>query len=235
MTQPLEVAVVIPVFNGEAFITDALESVRRQVVPASEVVVVDDGSTDGSADAARAMARDWPELRVLQQANAGVSSARNNGVAGTSSPLIAFLDHDDRMVPTRLARQCAVFDEQPATEVVFGQMRNELEPGAEKPLYHVVQPKGDHRAIMTMMVRRTAWDRIGGFDERIHTHEDIDWVSRAVASGTVSTYLDEVLMHRRLHGGNASQTITADTHRANMFSVLRARLTETRTNRGGPA
>jgi glycosyltransferase involved in cell wall biosynthesis len=235
MTPPSGIAVIIPVFNAGAFITDALESVRSQVVPASEVVVVDDGSTDGSADAARAMTRDWPQLRVLQQANAGVSNARNRGVASTSSPLIAFLDHDDRMVPTRLARQRAVFEEQPSTQVVIGDWQNELEPGADEPPFHILWPAATRqRAIMTMMLRRTTWNRIGGFDERIQGHEDLDWASRAIASGTTIDYLDEVLVHRRLHGGNASQPITVEMHRAHVFSVLRARLADARTNGGNP-
>ena len=235
MTQPGGVAVIIPVFNAEALLGDALDSVRHQTVPAGEVVVVDDGSRDGSVAIARSMAREWPQLRVLQQANAGVSSARNAGVASTSSPYIAFLDHDDRMVPTRLARQRAVLDSDPATEVVIGQWQNVLEPGAEEPAFHALFPAATRqRAIMTMMVRRSTWDRVGGFDERIHGHEDMDWASRAIASGTSIHYADEVLVHRRLHGGNASQSITVAAHRSNVFSVLRARLADARRHGGDP-
>jgi glycosyltransferase involved in cell wall biosynthesis len=103
------VSVVVPVFAGERFLGDALDSVAAQTYPRTETIVVDDGSPDGSAQIAAAR----PGVRVLRERHRGVAAARNAGVSAVRGELIAFLDQDDEWQPHKLARQTAVLAERP--------------------------------------------------------------------------------------------------------------------------
>jgi len=96
----VKISVVLPVYNGERFLTEALLSLRRQSLPAAEVIAIDDGSTDGSA----AVLAAFPEVRIVRQPNAGCAVARNRGVALATHETIAFLDQDDVLNPERLER-----------------------------------------------------------------------------------------------------------------------------------
>ncbi len=98
------VSVVIPTFNGEAFIADTLRCAQAQTHPAVEIIVVDDGSTDGTC---RVVGQVAPQARVLAQRNAGVSAARNAGIAAAQGNYVICLDQDDIWHPTQLARQVA--------------------------------------------------------------------------------------------------------------------------------
>src|SRR5262245_58223903 len=95
------ITVIIPVFNGEAFLAEALESVFGQDYRPLEVIVVDDGSTDTSAD----VARSFPSVIVVQQSNTGLSGARNAGIQRARGSFLSFLDADDLMAPRRLSKQ----------------------------------------------------------------------------------------------------------------------------------
>lgn len=103
VSPPLEFTVVIPLFNKERFVGRAIESVRRQSHERFRVIVVDDGSTDGSGSAALEAFAGDPRFRLLTQANGGVSAARNVGVLAASTEWIAFLDADDEWMPDFLA------------------------------------------------------------------------------------------------------------------------------------
>ena len=98
------ISVVVPAFNHERFIGEALESVRRQTFEDFEAVIVDDGSTDGTAEIAQAVARKDPRFRVHRQANAGSHAAINRAIALAQGDWIAILNSDDRFAPGRLAR-----------------------------------------------------------------------------------------------------------------------------------
>ena len=105
---PDAVTAVIPAYNAEATLDETLRSVRAQTHRALEIIVVDDGSRDGTAEIARAHAREDPRLRVVQQPNAGVAAARNLGIALARAALVAPVDADDLWAPTKIARQVAV-------------------------------------------------------------------------------------------------------------------------------
>ncbi len=112
--------VVIPVFNGERYVRRAVASAAAQTVPAAEILVVDDGSTDASAD----LAASHPGVRVLTHAtNRGLSAARNTGIAAAATGLVALLDSDDAWDADKMARQLPVFAARPDVAVVFCDFR----------------------------------------------------------------------------------------------------------------
>lgn len=96
------VSVIIPVYNGERFLAEAIRSALDQTLSPAEIIVIDDGSTDASAEVARGFG---PPVRVLAQANLGPAAARNLGVAHAAGDLLAFLDADDLWMPEKLAYQ----------------------------------------------------------------------------------------------------------------------------------
>ncbi len=116
-------AVVIPAWNAERYLAEAIESVLGQTVPVDTILVVDDGSTDDTA----AVARRYPEVRLVQQANAGAGAARNRGVAATDEALLAFLDADDVWLPHKLERQLPHVEER-GFGAVFGLVQNFVSP-----------------------------------------------------------------------------------------------------------
>jgi glycosyltransferase involved in cell wall biosynthesis len=226
------VSVVIPVFNGERFLGEAIESTLAQSRPPAEVVVVDDGSTDGSA----AVAERFPEVTLVRTEHRGVAAARNTGVERSTGDLIAFLDADDLMKPDRLERQTAVLAQQPGLDFVLGRAQVFAEDGVELPEVITARPApmaGDDEPpyyAMTVLIRREAFDRVGPFDTGLRLGQDGDWIMRAIDAGLSYEVIDAPLTVRRFHGANASYD-TAGARRAS-FEILRRRAARHRARSG---
>jgi glycosyltransferase involved in cell wall biosynthesis len=217
------ISVVVPVFQGERFLAAALDSIHRQSLPADEVVVVDDGSTDRSAAIAIEMAERWPALRVLRRENGGPSVATNHGIGATTGEFLTFLDADDLMVETRLEQQARHLGDHPGTDLVIGREEVLVEEGAVAPAWIRAADDGTPRPyMMSMMVRRAAFDRVGGFDPSLRASQDLDWMVRARAAGLRMDILDAVLIRRRMHGDNLVYGTAAI--RQGMLRALRGRL-----------
>src|SRR3954471_6257858 len=118
------VSVIMPAFNAEAYIGRAVASVLRQTCADLELLIVDDGSSDGTVAAARAFADRDPRVRVLQQPNAGPGPARNTGFRAAEGRLFAFLDSDDEWDAELLAEHVAILAARPDLDVLVGNARN---------------------------------------------------------------------------------------------------------------
>jgi len=134
------VSVIMPLHNGEAFLAEALASVLGQVEADFEVILVDDGSSDGTRRIAEYHERKHPSVRLLSQGNAGVTVARNRGVAVARGEYLAFLDQDDRWRPEALATHLCAFGLEPALAYTVAHQRCFLEPGADCPDWFRLQP-----------------------------------------------------------------------------------------------
>ena len=233
MRAPL-VSCVIPVLNGERFLAEAIESVLGQTYASVEVVVADDGSTDGTAGV---VARFRDRVRLVTQANAGHAAARNLGLAQVRGELIGFLDADDLWHPRKLARQVDLLDARRDLSMCFTLLRNFVD-GRDTPESLLADTALDGAVpgytSVTMLARRELFTRIGGFDRSLAHGNDRDWFLRAVEAGATKEMIGEVLVFRRLHGENRSRT-TAPASRAEYVRIVKASLDRRRAAGGGQA
>ena len=194
------VSAIVPVYDGERYLPEALESVRAQGYADLELIVVDDGSTDGSAAVAQAAG-----ARVVRQANGGIGAARNAGLAVATGAFIAFLDADDAWCAGRLGAQLAAFDAEPALEIVSGHvvqfLSPELAPEVAARIRCPPEPLPGH-AFGAMLIRRAAFDRVGPVSTTHQKAECVDWCMRARDLGVRLKMLPDVVLRRRLHAAN---------------------------------
>lgn len=216
MTPLPTVSAVIPVYNGEAYVSDAIRSVLEQSQPAIECIVVDDGSTDGTAEAVHQFGTD---VRYVVQENSGVSMARNRGAGEAHGDLVAFLDHDDVWEPTKIAAQVAVLTAEPATLALCAMTITDAR-GIAMGERHL-RPRTDLRIGMltfdgteipscssTGVIWKSDFDRLGGFDPGLGTSADWDLLFRVLLRGRLA-YVDEPLTRYRVHGSNMSRNVAS--------------------------
>jgi glycosyltransferase involved in cell wall biosynthesis len=214
------VSVVIPVHQGERFVAHAIETALAQDRPPDEVIVVDDGSTDDSGKIARAH-----PVHYIRQANAGVAAARNTGLEVATGDYIALLDQDDLWEPHKLRVQLTCLHERPDVGWVTCRTRWLLEPGT--PMAPWMRPEWFEEpqyAFITsaMLARRCTFEIVGAFDTSYVQGSDSDWLLRAREAGLPPTTIEEVLVHRRIHGANNSNDL--ETGASEMARILKASL-----------
>jgi len=222
------VSVVIPVFNGERFLREAVESVLIQQYSPVEIIVVDDGSTDGTANVARSL----PEtVRYLYQTNQGPAAARNRGIEQAQGSLIAFADADDLWPAGKLELQLPYLIRDPAVDIVLGRIQqvhlSETVDGptqAQEPAFSV--------NLGSAVVRKSVFERIGLFDETMRYSEDVDWFMRARESGAAIVTIDAVTLFYRQHEQN--MTRGKSTSELNVLKALKKSL-DRRRERSGSA
>jgi glycosyltransferase involved in cell wall biosynthesis len=226
--EPL-VAVIIATYNYGRFIAEALESVRAQTCDAWECVVVDDGSTDDTADVVQRIAANDRRIRFVHQANAGPNAARNAGVDRTRAPFLQFLDADDLIGPSKLARQLDLFSCNPEAALLYGGVKYFrganplLAPGdtewIDLPPLRSVSGSGDAMVgtllednilvIEAPLVRRSAFESALGFDPRIRRLEDWELWLRMALHGAAFVYDDaeppDSISYVRVHAQSSSQ------------------------------
>ena len=200
MAEP-SISVLIPVFNGARFLGAALDSVAAQTLVPLEIIVVDDGSTDGSADVAAAR----PSVRVVRQENRGPGAARNRAFAESRGDYLAFLDADDLWKPEKLTSQLAALQARPEAGWVVCRHDFLLDEGEPRPRW---APAPEAEATMVAwlpsatLVRRDCFVLTDGFDEVLRYGEDIDWFARARDAGFPGAVVEEQLFTRRVHRTN---------------------------------
>jgi glycosyltransferase involved in cell wall biosynthesis len=198
------VSVIIPVYNYDRYLAEAIECVLNQTYRHVDVIVVDDASTDRSSEVAKSFADRG--VRYCYQEHAGIGPARNRGVELSDGDFIAFLDADDRWPEEKLERQLKAFDNDPALEMVFGyalQLQNgpEWETGVrdKNPPAAGMVPG---MAAGTMLIKRDAFLRVGEFPGGLKVGEFIDWYARAGELQVRSLVMPDLFLWRRIHDSN---------------------------------
>jgi glycosyltransferase involved in cell wall biosynthesis len=208
------ISVVIPARDRERYIAEAIESLLAQTLPPQEVIVVDDGSSDGTAAAAELLG-----AIVVRSEGRGPAAARNLGARTARCELLAFLDSDDLATPRRLELQAEALTARPEIDGVVGRMESFVSDDSEPGLRaRVVLPEGSPMAYLasTLLVRRQVFLDSGGFDDRLRAAEMIEWFGRTRTTLRFAE-IDAVVMRRRVHGGNNS--LIAERMRREVLSV----------------
>ena len=201
------VTCVVPVYDGERFLAEALDSALAQDYEPMEIVVVDDGSTDGTPDVAAGYG---DRIRYLRQENAGPSAARNRGLEASRGEFVSFLDADDLWVPGKTTLQVETLRERPGLDWCVGHVQNFwMEELAEEERQFEGRRFSEERlpgySLDTLLARRSAFEVIGGLDPDLRTGEDNDWFLRARDSDLSHLLLPDLLARRRLHAGNLTR------------------------------
>ena len=221
--EPL-VSVVIPVFNGERFLREAVESVLTQKYSHLEIIIVDDGSTDNTATVAKSLT-----VHYLHQTNKGPAAARNRGIEHAQGSLIAFADADDLWPEDKLELQLPYLLNDPAIEIVMGRVQQVLlsatvngQTQAEEPAFSV--------NLGSAVIRKSVFERVGLFDETMRYSEDVDWFMRAREVGSAIITIDAVTLLYRQHEQN--MTRGKSTSELNVLKALKKSLDRRREQTG---
>lgn len=231
MNSPL-VSVIIPVFNAERYLSEALYSVLSQGYPNLEFIIVDDGSTDRSKEI---IDRTPGKIRYLQQPNRGPAAARNRGIDIAEGDIFAFQDSDDIWPPRKLEIQLATLDKDPALEIVMGQVQRiqsseSTSLRTDVPSIENMDAPAFGVNLAASIFRRSAFERVGPFDEQLRFSEDVDWFMRARELGVKTAMINDVTLLYRMH----EQNMTRDKGLTNLntFRVLKMSLDRRRRESG---
>jgi glycosyltransferase involved in cell wall biosynthesis len=212
------VTVLIPVFNGERFLAEAIDSVRSQTYANLEILVVDDGSSDATPDILRALASGDCRIVVLRKANGGIAAALNAGIAAARGDYLARMDADDVMLPGRIERQVAFLEAN--SDLGFCASSIEKIDMAGQTLGEYISPITSHAALRhllarqtyfsfthpTVMFRKAHLDTLGGYSTAFEPCEDLDLFLRFQAAGHPGLALADKLLKYRLHAKSVSAT-----------------------------
>jgi glycosyltransferase involved in cell wall biosynthesis len=214
----MRISVIIPLYNARLYIAAAVESILRQSLPAAEIIVVDDGSTDGGADL---LEGHGPAVRVIPQEQSGSATAINRGIASAGGDTLAFLDADDLWTPDKLGVQAPALAGDPAIDGLFSHLRQFTgsHPDAADTTLQAPQP-GISRN--TLLIRRAAFDSYGLFDPTLRTADFVPWYSYAVARGLKTKMLPDVVAYRRLHGANTGIVRRHEQQQESLMGLKRA-------------
>lgn len=202
-TEPeqFSVSVVVPVYNGEAFVREAIQSIQRQDWGAVDIVVVDDGSTDRTAEIVTGFG---DKVRYMQQPNLGAAAARNRGIKMAIGDVIAFLDADDLWLEHTLSLQLQKLQADPLLQMVRGHtQRIHLIAGQSgKSTWGNVGEAWPALSLGSAIMRKSVFDSVGYLDESLPFNEDVDWFLRAKETGITTKMHEDVVQLYRRHDHN---------------------------------
>jgi len=231
MSDEPTISVIIPVYNGERFLGEAIRSVLAQTIPPDEIIIVDDGSTDGSAAIVAGLAcTSSRPIRYLYQENQGPAAARNCALTVATGAMVAFMDADDLWLPDKTRQQVAVLAAHPTAGVAWGDAITFGGESIEQArAVGKVIPAHPMFLLQSMLFRRTVLDQVGAFDAQLRIGEDVDWLLRAIEQGVKFVLHRELAVYYRRHEANL--TVDRDAARRNFYTMFqrairRRRLTQ---------
>lgn len=212
MERPL-LSVIIPAYNGEAFLAEAVESIYKQDFHPLEIVIVDDDSTDDTARIAHNLKGN---VRYIHQAHSGRPAAgRNRGIRQSSGQIIGFLDQDDLWPVNKLALQIPQLLDNASLDVILGhtQIMQLTSIVAGKRQFEAWAKPVDYMLLSSALFKRPVFEKVGFFDESLqYFGDDLDWFIRAREQGIAVRQLKEVTLYWRIHEANTSHNPSIRDH-----------------------
>jgi glycosyltransferase involved in cell wall biosynthesis len=215
-----DVTAIITVKNGVETIVNAIESVLAQTPrgkPLFQVLVIDGQSTDGTID----QIRHYPDIQILNQQSKGLAGARNEALAEVKTPLVAFCDADDVWTPGSLQKKLDHMVKVPSSWAISGQVHFEATATSNSGLPARRLSGTEHRGVTpgAMLIKRSAFDAVGRFDETLKIGSDADWIVRAVQALGPQDFIDMVVLNKGIRAGSLSTDI--ETYRSELQLIAR--------------
>ena len=208
-------SIILPFYNRNSFLREAIVSIINQDFKDIEIIAVDDGSTDGSAEIIAEFSQN--NIHLIVQENRGAASARNAGIHAASGKFITFLDSDDIWTPNKLSAQLKAFNHLSDKTMHFGHIQEFISP-------EFIESKDSFKArhmpgysLITLFMLRTEFLRIGEFDVSYKLAEFVEWFQRAKNMGYSTQLAADIYAFRRIHQGNVGRKISS-----NAFQYLHA-------------
>lgn len=196
------ISVIVPVYNAELYLREALQSLLDQTKKPDEIIVIDDGSTDDSANIAREFGSG---IRYWFQENQGPGAALNSGLAKATGDYFAFIGADDLWHKEKLELQLASFDASPNLDIAFGHVKQFISPELDDNQKETIYCPPDAMpgfATSTMLIKRNSFSQVGVFEDKWEVGEFIDWFARANDRGLNNVMIPQIIYFRRLHTSN---------------------------------
>ncbi len=221
------ISVLIPTYNSEKYIEESLQSVLQQSLKPSEIIVVDDGSNDGTLE----ILLSYKNIKVISQKKKGVAFTRNTALAESTGEFIAFQDADDLWLIDKLKLQYECLCQNPEIDLVFCKMSNfidsQIKDKAKLYWKQHLESNIDPLGLQTMLARRSVFEKVGTFNPELAFAEDLDWFSRLEERGLRKTIMSEVLVKRRLHDSNTT-LLSAEDQQKMRLKLIQASLSRQR-------
>ena len=208
-------SVIIPVFNGERFLEEAICSVIEQSYKPVELIIVDDGSNDGTVDIIKKYEK---YLRSHSQVNQGQVYAMNTGLTLAEGQYVSFLDSDDLLLKDKLLHHISFMEMKKEVDILISKMEIFYDKTFQNNIH--VEEEGYNLSCAT--IRRSAFDSVGKFDIQYKHAKEMEWLIRARSCGKIIKMDDEIVLRRRLHDKNMSYDVTM--RKREMMQVLRRKL-----------
>ncbi len=200
------VSIIIPSYNSAKFVSEAVDSALAQTYPKIEIIIVDDGSSDNTKEV---IAKYGDKINYIYQANKGLAGARNTGIAAAAGEFVALLDADDIFLPEKIAKQVEFLKSHPGCDISYSDLyhfwddrpQELLELGYKYYSGDEVLPRlieRDFIAPLTMLIRKSVFERFGVFDEQFRRSEDLEFLVRILKQGARICFLSERLAKLRL-------------------------------------
>lgn len=200
----------MPVFNGEKYVKEALDSIFCQTYKNFEVICIDDGSTDNSLSILESFG---DKITILKSINCGASEARNKGLRIAKGEYIAFLDADDLWVENKLELQIKKLEENPDLDILFTNMQCFISPELSdevKKLRYCPPGVTPGQIPSSVILHKSLFEKVGYFDPRFKNGQFVDWLVRAKDKGLMIGLVEETLLLRRIHETNIGVRERAD-------------------------
>ena len=204
----IQISVLIPMYQAEKYIEEAIRSVSLQSMPGTELIIVDDGSPDQSAEKAdSALAQYFPDgsARLVRKPHCGQAAARNTALSLAGGDFIFFLDADDVLTAGALEAVLEIFAQYPDADIACARCRDFISPELTPEEASRLRPRREPYQRMLAgctLIRRAVFDRVGKYDESLPGSETAQWMLRAQDEGVCIRYTDTVTLERRYHNDN---------------------------------